>query len=237
MRKGMLVVCLAALALGLTSCATSTVGPGASGEHPCALYQSPRQLWPQDATGNSLIRRGPGDSIHYGRPGAEQQLFQCLKHYHCSLENSQQGCTRPQPPGDGSCQPPKEGDWVEIHTAYAAIPRGRPRPGCDPNDQSLACCKQYVQPLIIRAYQAKVTVDGSSQLPDPWDLPAFEWRGSTTSPDVPGECKVEAQWSFSIGCNIEVTPELIESRFDHPEEARGLQSRVSRLTRVPPPPQ
>lgn len=226
MRNTILVACLAALALALPSYSQSK----------CDIPQSPRRVWPQDQESKtSTVERGPNESIYYTpRAGGErQQLFLCGQHYHCYVENHQRCLDVPEPTRKARCpEHPSPGDWIEVHTVYAAEVASP----CD-DPEGLTCCLK--QPFLVRAYQANVTAGGVEPLPDPWNLPLIQWSGSTTGPDRHrNECKPAAQWSFTPGCELKVSKELLESRFHHPHGVRGLQpeNRLSKdLTLVTPP--
>jgi hypothetical protein len=177
----------------------------------------------------STVERGPDGSIYYTprAGGARQQLFRCGQHYHCHVENSQK-CpgVLPPPTSEEKCPAhPTAGDWIEVHTVYAAQVATQ----CDP--ESLDCCRK--EPFLVRAYQARVTeaADSTAPLPDPWTLPVIQWSGSTTGPDkTPNECKPAAQWSFTPECKLEVSQGVLEALFHHPHEARPLQA-ADRLSR------
>jgi hypothetical protein len=201
---------------------------------PCPTPQSPRRLERFDQRSDrSLVESGPDDSIYYTpRSGGERQkLLLCSLHYHCHVENVQ-ACNRDVPSGGETCAAPEPGDWIEVHTAYAA------EVGTDCDRETLACCAK--PPFVVRAYQARVTAGGNpaDPLPEPWHPPFAEWSGSNTGPDAqPADCKpLEAAWSFALGCVLRVSQAQL-SRFRHADGARALQGgeRVSKdLTRVEP---
>lgn len=224
MRKTILAS-LVALALALSSCSHVK----------CAIPQSPRKLWLYDGESKtSIVERGPDNSVFYTPRGEKPryQLFLCSQHYHCYPENYQQCLNVPPPTGKETCKGLAAGDWIEVHTAYAAkvaSPCNKP--------ESLDCC--LTPPVLVRGYHAKITTGGNDPLPDPWDLPLIQWSGSSTGPDkTRNECKAAAQWSFTPGCELRVSKEVVEKRFRHPDPPRALQppNRLSKdLTLVTPP--
>jgi len=226
---------LLAAAVLLATCAAPRPRPHVSGEvvePPCPSFQSPRRLerFDQRST-TSIVESGADEFWIYYTPrtgGERQKLLLCGQHYHCHIENVQT-CNGNIPSGGEHCEPHAPGDWVEIHTVYAAAVGT----GCNP--ETLECCTKA--PFVVRAYHAQVTAGGnrSDPLPAPWQPPFAQWTGSNTGWDVPGQCKpLEAQWSFSLGCGLRVSQAQL-SRFQHGDSARVLQGgvRVSKdLTRV-----
>ena len=217
------ILSAAAVTLVLAACTHGRPAPSPT----CTVPQSPRRVWLHDQQSTvSTVERGPDQSIYYTpRAGGErQQLFRCGQHYHCRVENQQRCPGDPTPPAPAERCPaqPGIGDWIEVHTVYAAEVGTQ----CDP--ETLDCCR--TAPFLVRAYQARATAS-DAPLPDPWTLPVIEWSGSTTGPDeTPDECKPAAQWSFTPECTLEVGQEVLESLFHHPDEARPLQA-ADRLSR------
>lgn len=206
----------------------------------CANPQSPRVIDPKaipspyDARSRkSIVSHPTAESLVYtpragGRP---QTLHRCGQHYHFPIEN-QQGCKGvPAPRLDGKTGKPGPGQWIEVHTVYAAKARTG---GCDP--ETLDCCLEA--PFVVRSFEAKVIPLGLiGPIVPPPGRPLAEWSGSTTGrEDKPGECKPAAQWSFRLGCGFTVSVGQL-SRFHHFDPARPLQTgdRISRdLTLVEP---
>jgi len=212
--------------------------PSATPEGPtCSNPQSPRNVaprpWPGPYNGKSptsIVSRAALASLVYTprAGGAPQTLRLCGQHYHVPIETPQ-GCssTPARASRDGK---PRPGDWVEIHTVYAA--RLNPGP-CNP--ETLDCCQEG--PFVVRAFEARVTAGGGQGLivPPP-GRPLAEWTGSTTGKSTPGECKPEAQWSFRLGCGFTVSQAQLAA-FDHADPARPVQppNRLSKdLTLVVP---
>lgn len=209
--------------------------PAAAQEPACPNPQSPRNIdrqaspSPYDRTlDRSIVTQKDPDSLVYQpveTDGPGQTLYRCGQHYHFPIENPQ-GC-----PGEiTEASEVKPGEWVEIHTVYAAKVR---REECDP--ESLGCCEEG--PFVVRAFNAKVTAGGSKEpIPPPTGRPLAEWSGSTTGKESePNECKPAAAWSFRLGCDFTVSEAQL-SLFKGPHAARPVQtgSRVSRdLTLVP----
>src|SRR5215472_14398012 len=146
-----------------------------------------------------------------------QTLHICDQHYHVPVENVQ-GCTdekKGTPPDHG---PPPVGQWIEIHTVYAAEVDSSPECADGP-DKNLACCKK--PPFVVRAFNAKVSPPVAS--PPPITQPDHgilaEWIGSNTSPDTQqGGCKpLPAQWSFRFSCEFTVS----QSQLEHDLHAHG----------------
>lgn len=171
-----------------------------------------------------------------------QTLKRCDQHYHVPVENTQ-GCdgektgTLPPP---GRVPPPNQ--WIEIHTVYA--PDIDPDPKCaDGLDHDLKCCKG--EPVVVRGFSAKVTLNGTSVTPGTPIIPAdgrllAEWTGSNTGPDKREErgCKpIKAEWSFLLNCEIKVSQSQLRV-FPKAHGARPVQTtRLSQnLTLVSGPP-
>jgi len=215
MRREQLLV-TAGLLLALAACTHGRPSPPR-----CTVPQSPRRVWLYDQRSTvSTVERGPDQSIYYTpRAGGErQQLFQCGQHYHCYVENQQKCPGDPSPPpGEAKCPAhPGVGDWIEVHTVYAA------QVGTQCDSETLDCCRK--EPFLVRAYQVRVT-DSHATLPDPWSPLVIQWSGSTTGPDkTSNECKPAAQWSFTPECKLEVGRDVLEDLFHHPHEARALQT-------------
>lgn len=198
----------------------------------CSNPQSPRNVDPKSrpspyflTSNNSIVSDATPESLVYlpRSGGPSQKLLRCGQHYHYPIEN-RQGCPRESASRAGEASPVKPGDWIEIHTVYAAKVKSG---GCDP--ESLECCEEG--PFLVRAFEAKVTRDGQGgAIVPPPGRPLAEWSGSTTGPDKePGECKPAALWSFRLGCSFRVSEKQLEA-FRHHDPARRLQpaDRVSR---------
>jgi hypothetical protein len=202
-----------------------SVVPPALAEGPaCSIPQSPRNIdpnvVPSPYNGKSPVsivtNVQPGSIVYTPRAGgAPQTLLRCGQHYHFPIENPQ-GCQ-----GEVPCTAPHEmpapGQWVEIHTVYAAKVR---TDGCDP--ETLDCCVEA--PFLVRAFAARVTAGGVYQpIEPPLGRPLGEWSGSTTGPSQPAECKPAAQWSFRLGCDFTVSEAQL-GHFRHADPARRVQS-------------
>ncbi|HET9210260.1 MAG TPA: hypothetical protein VFR03_07670 [Thermoanaerobaculia bacterium] len=202
----------------------------------CPSPQSPRNVNPRSrpspyflTSNNSIVSDATPESLVYlprsGGPG--QKLLRCGQHYHYPIENPQ-GCPRDVVSSKSAVSaeagPVKPGDWIEIHTVYAAKVRSG---NCDP--ETLDCCEEG--PFLVWAFEAKVTKDGrGGPIVPPSGRPLAEWTGSTTGrEDKPGECKPEALWSFRLGCDFRVSEAQVRA-FHHHDPARPLQpaDRVSR---------
>jgi hypothetical protein len=205
----------------------------------CANCQSPRLLPASLPPGGaSIVRPGPDDAtiLYTSGGGNPVPLLRCSQHYHCWIENLQQGCGQPEGPGPATCPSVTPlNTWVEIHTVYAP----QLTTGCNGNYESTDCCGG--DPKVVRAHHAKVNAGGSpgpvpaywGRVPGPepgpvpgpvpvfWWNTAFEWSGSTTSPPTNG-CKPAALWSFAQGCTFTVSQGQL-ALFRHPEAARGRQ--------------
>lgn len=204
--------------------------PLAAAEGPtCSNPQSPRNINLKTrpspyflTSNNSIVSDATPESLVYlprsGGPG--QKLLRCGQHYHYPIENYQ-GCPREIASHGDAVKP---GDWIEIHTVYAAKVKSG---DCDP--ETLECCEEG--PFLVRAFEAKVTKDGhGGAIVPPSGRPLAEWTGSTTGrEDKPDECKPEALWSFRLGCSFRVSEEQLKA-FHHHDPARPLQpaDRVSR---------
>jgi hypothetical protein len=225
--------------LGAALLCGALLASGCATEPACRNFQSPRNLDLRSqpppvyrTSRDSLVGRVGPDTIEYlprggGRP---QILRRCSQHYHYPIEDPQ-GCPGELPPRGTPGTLPPPGEWVEVHTAYAA----RVAEVCiDP--ESTDCCLE--QPVLVRAFSAKVTADGpDGPIVEPTGRPLFEWSGSTTSPDKePNECKKPAEWSFRLSCDLTVSEAQLR-RFRRVDKARDLQTgdRLSRdLTLVQP---
>lgn len=215
----------------------------------CPVPQSPRDINPKPFPGvyNGTPPSRP-DSVVTDIVGAAtikyqgQTLHRCDQHYHVPVENTQgcQGEKTGTPPPKGEVPP--EGQWIEVHTVYAA--EVNPKPECaDGLDHALECCAK--PPIVVRGFSAKVAPDGGNVPPGtpiipPLGRPLAEWSGSNTGPDkVPNECKpIAAQWSSLLNCGIEVTQSQLRV-YPYAHGAREVQSgdRVSKdLTLVGRPP-
>jgi hypothetical protein len=180
--------------------------------------QSPRNVDPNSApydgrSSTSVVSEisSQADWIVYKpRPDVRgQRLWRCDQHYHVPIETPQ-GC-------------PPQGDWVEVHTVYAAVVSRH-----DCLDENLTCC--LLGPFVVRGFSAKVTSGGNvPPIIPPTGRPLAEWSGSNTGPDQdPNICKpVAAQWSFRLGCGFNVPRNQLPGK---PHGARPLQSgdRVSK---------
>lgn len=238
MLRAVRITLLLATAALLAACATSHPMPQEADEvvsPPCPVFQSPRRVERfNQGSKTSIVENGSDESWIYYTPrtGSERQkLLLCGQHYHCEIENVQ-ACNGKAPrAGLEECKQPPPGNWVEIHTVYAAAVGI----GCNP--ETLECCTKA--PFVVRAYHAQVTAGGNidDPLPAPWQPPFAEWTGSNTGWDEPGRCKpLSAEWSFSLGCELRVSEAQL-SRFHRPDSVRVLQGgvRVSKdLTRVEP---
>jgi hypothetical protein len=214
--------------------------PAAAQESQCPIPQSPRsidrQAYPSPYNGTystSIVaeQANPDVLAYLARPGVTSQtLLRCGQHYHFPIETPQ-GCPGEKPAPGEAAEKPKPGQWIEVHTVYAA----KVRP-CDCDPETLDCCE--AGPFVVRAFAAKVTAGGEPEpIPPPTGRPLAEWTGSTTGKEnVPNECKPEAEWSFRLGCEFTVSEGQL-SLFHHVDPARPLQpaNRLSRnLTLVPP---
>ncbi|MFL6234827.1 MAG: hypothetical protein ACJ76N_16960 [Thermoanaerobaculia bacterium] len=212
------------------------VSPAVAEGPTCPNPQSPRNVDSRSrpspyflTSNNSIVRDATPESLVYlprsGGPG--QKLLRCGQHYHYPSEN-RQGCPRESASQKGAVSgepaPVKPGDWIEVHTVYAAKVKSG---GCDP--ETLECCEEG--PFLVRAFQAKVTRDGrGGAIVPPPGRPLAEWSGSTTGREKePGECKPAALWSFRLGCDFRVSEKQVKE-FHHHDPARPLQpaDRVSR---------
>jgi hypothetical protein len=168
------------LVLLVVSLAVLGVSPAAAEGPTCSNPQSPRNIDVKSrpspyflTSNNSIVSDATPESLIYlprsGGPG--QKLLRCGQHYHYPIEN-RQGCPRAvaSHPGVASGEP-APGDWIEIHTVYAAKVRSG---GCDP--ETLDCCEEG--PFLVRAFEAKVTRDGQGgAIVPPFGRPLAEWSG------------------------------------------------------------
>jgi hypothetical protein len=202
----------------------------------CSNPQSPRNVDPKShpppyflSSNNSIVSDATPESLVYlpRSGGPAQKLLRCGQHYHFPIENHQ-GCQGETASHKGAASteagPVKPGDWIEIHTVYAAKVKSK---DCDP--ETLDCCEEG--PFLVRAFEAKVTQDGhGGAIVPPSGRPLAEWTGSTTGREnQPGECKPEALWSFRLGCDFRVSEEQLKE-FHHYDPARPLQP-ADRLSR------
>jgi hypothetical protein len=205
------------------------VSPAAAEGPTCPNPQSPRNIDTRSrpspyflTASNSIVSDATPESLVYlarsGGPG--QKLLRCGQHYHYPIEN-RQGCPRETASHGDEVRP---GDWIEIHTVYAAKVRSG---DCDP--ETLQCCEEG--PFLVRAFEAQVTRGGrGGPIVPPLGRPLAEWSGSTTGREKePGECKPAALWSFRLGCDFRVSEAQVKA-FRHHDPARPLQpaDRVSR---------
>lgn len=154
-----------------------------------------------------------------------QTLYRCDQHYHVPVENTQgipneRVIKPPAPPS-----PPPAGQWIEVHTVYAA--KVSTADECKNRlDHDLTCCAE--PPFVVRGFSAKVVADGqpsSNPITPPQGTIFAEWSGSNTGPDKPKEqgCKpTAAQWSFLMGDKFTVTQGELHA-FPKPHEAREVQ--------------
>ena len=208
------------LLLSVAFCLRGTAQP-ASGQQPCT-NQSPRRLEKFDERSKtSVVSQGPDDTIFYtdGRAGVPQRLTRCGQHYHCGIENYQPACVGQVPTVRPvfECKPVRPGQWVEIHTVYAAKVSEKP---CDP--ETLECCAE--PPFVVMGYHAKVAASSfAAPVPVMWGPPSAEWLGSNTNADKPEECKpITAEWSFTMGCGFTVTEGQLRT-YRHADTLRMLQ--------------
>jgi hypothetical protein len=203
--------------LFIAGLASQSLADGAA----CTIPQSPRNInrrshpSPYDKTSStSIVKVLTPDSIEYvpRAGGAPTTLLRCGQHYHLPIE-APQGCRDEITPGEQ----PKPGSWVELHTVYASQVGHE---GCDP--ETLECCQ--AGPFLVRAFAARVTAEGPDEpIVPPPGLPLAEWSGSTTGADKePGQCKPEAQWSFTLGCEFTLSEAQLH-HFKHADPARPVQ--------------
>jgi len=229
-------LCLGLVAASAVVCSVLPALAQTAAKKTCPNYQSPRELARYNQNPSFSVGRAPaadGDAVRYTRRSDGRQfiLKRCGQHYHCHVENVQPGCDG-QKGATGTCEAPKPGDWVEIHTLYAE----RMAPvGCDP-EGTPGCCATAApnDPILVMAYHAKVTGDGPPILPIPlpWGFETARWSGSTTGAEPPA-CKDPAQWNFMLGCGFTVSLQQLRG-FHHIEQARPLQNQLSGdLTKFP----
>jgi hypothetical protein len=225
-----LSVGLAVVIAACCLCLRGSAQPAAPAESACCkIPQSPRRLtaaeWNWTSTVSAVKRRSADTILYTPREGVKPLLLgRCSQHYHCEIENVQDCPAEIPPPAGGGaeCGKPKVGTWVEIHTVYHA------GPVCNPTPENLDCCTKA--PLVVMAYQAKVTAEPIlpvRPVPVRFGPESAEWSGSATGPDkppppAPPECKAAAYWSFVLGCGFKVSEGQLD-RFTHPDPARGLQ--------------
>jgi hypothetical protein len=195
----------------------------------CLNDQSPRRLQYYSNRPSFFVERAPasqGDAVFYTRrtDGRRWLLKRCGQHYHCQVENIQPTCR--QESSTRECGEPTLNSWVEIHTLYAEkMATGN----CDP-EETPGCCETEAEgdPILVMAFQAKVTSGGSPlhPIPLPWGAATARWSGSTTGTKEPRLCKPPAQWNFLLGCNFTVSQQQIRL-FRHIEQARPPQYQLS----------
>jgi hypothetical protein len=173
---------------------------------PC-VNQSPRQVvFDQNRTSppeqgldynffsaSPLVQRTSEEQIKY----QGHTLYRCDKHFHIPVENIQ-GCAEEKVDKRAPDNPLPVGQWLEIHTVYAAVVS---RTGqCESGlDHDLACCT--APPFVVLGYSAKIA---SADAHPPHDL--VEWSGSRTGKDDSTGCReLPAQWNFQLGCDATVT--------------------------------
>jgi hypothetical protein len=198
------------------------------------INQSPRNVLFQPPTGAPpapgldynfkstvpVVTFGAPSEVYYqGRV-----LHVCDQHYHVPVENVQ-GCPdekKGTPPPHGT--PAPVGQWIEVHTVYAAEVDSKPECANGP-DNHLACCKK--PPIVVRGFNAKVTPPSGSSappIPQPNTGLLVEWSGSNTSPDDSTGCKpLPAQWSFRLGCQFELRQNQLDPRIFEAHGARPVQ--------------
>jgi hypothetical protein len=218
-------LCFGAALLLTSLAARGAVAPRC--EPLCPVPQSPRNISPglfNIAGSRSVVAVAPDEaSLVYtyfcDREMKTVTLHKCGRHYHCPIENVQ-GCARDTGPLVCTVEP-QPGQWIEVHTVYAATVRQ----GCDP--QTLDCCE--TGPFVVRAFSATVDPQGSG----PRRGPLAEWSGSDTAPDT--ECRTTpAQWSFELGCDFKITPTQLTGLKAKPAQKLQGGLRVSKdLTLVP----
>ncbi|HEY6248572.1 MAG TPA: hypothetical protein VI685_01350 [Candidatus Angelobacter sp.] len=236
--------------LGATLLLVAALAARGYSQNDCKIPQSPRNVTPKPFpgvyNGTPPVR---ADSLITDIVGAAtikyqgQTLYRCDQHYHVPVENTQ-GCPKEKAAPKGEV--PRRGQWIEVHTVYAAVsPSVSPEcPYPDKLDHSgLGCCQKA--PFVVRGFSAQVSSDGRSVPPGtpiipPVGRPLAEWTGSNTGPDdVPDECKpIEAQWSFLLSCKVKISRRQL-SVFPYAHKARDLQpeNRLSKdLTLVGKPP-
>ena len=196
----------------------------------CDVPQSPRNVNTDKDKGveynfvstNSLITEAKEpETIRF----RGQLLFRCDQHYHVPVENTQ-GIPKERegkPPEEG---PPPAGQWIEVHTVYAAGVSDEDK--CrDRLDHDLKCCVK--PPFVVRGFSATVTSDGQPShkpIVPPQGTLFAEWSGSNTGPDKDEEkgCKpIAAQWSFLMGDKFTVTQGQLEV-FHEAHGSRQVQS-------------
>jgi hypothetical protein len=217
-----------------------TVWAGRSYSQSACINQSPRNVLYQPAPGAPpapgldynfkstvpVVTFGAPSEVNYqGRV-----LHVCDQHYHVPVENIQ-GCANEKqgtPPPHGVAPP--VGQWIEVHTVYAAEVDSKPECANAP-DKNLACCMK--PPFVVRGFSAKVTQPSGSSappIPQPNTGLLVEWSGSNTSPDDSTGCKpLPAQWSFRLGCQFELRQNQLDPHIFEAHGARPAQppNRVS----------
>jgi hypothetical protein len=198
-------------------------------------FQSPRNIKPVPFPGvyNGTPPSRP-DSLVTDIVGAEtikyhgQILQRCDQHYHVPVENPQ-GCRDEQtgkPPEPDKV--PNPGQWIEVHTVYAAEVSSDPKCS-DRLDHALACCVK--PPFVVRGFSARLTFEdgreppGTPIIPPIGRRPLAEWTGSNTGPDKePNECKpIVAEWSSLVSCQVTVSQKQLRVESFHAHGARGVQ--------------
>ena len=214
-----------ALALAATGFSLRGAAEPAAKSQPtsCVSPQSPRSLTPSDwiaTSGFSTVQQRSADTIWYtARTGVQPVLLsRCSQHYHCYIENFQ-GCpgqTPPPPVERQTCsQAPVVGSWVEIHTVYHAGPLRSPTP------EGTELCTDG--PLVVVAYQARVTSASTPPVELHFGPELAEWSGSVTNVEPEPQCKPAAYWSFTLGCNFTVSAAQLARQLPSPKKARELQ--------------
>jgi len=224
--------------------APATAQPQSRG--PC-VDQSPRQVQfdmtretpPAQGEDYNFSSTVPLAAIAPGEPKEityqQHPLERCDRHYHIPVENTQlcPGERKLPPTSSGNKKepgPPRPGDWVEMHTVYAAEVSTTGECATF-GDHALRCCLK--PPFVVLAFSAQV--QDKDFVPPP--AAVAEWFGSTTGEDDATGCKpTPAFWHFNLGCQATFTPAFLE-HIGHPHSAREPQSpnRVSTdLTYLPP---
>lgn len=237
-----------AIGVAMLVSALAAAAGGAQEPPVCTNFQSGRNIsrFPRSSspfngesrTSMVISLAKDGSSLEY-RPrcdGPVQTLKRCGQHFHCHVENVQ-GCPgeTPTPPGGtpAPCGALMGGNRIEVHTVYSAVVKE----SCD-DPEGLTCC--LVGPVVVLGFMGTVTGDNvGGRIPTPFhffapgrpDVPLAEWSGSATGPDKPkNECKIPVQWSFALGCGVDVSLRQLHENFKLPQEARPLQTgnRVSK---------
>jgi len=233
--KGEFSLLAPSLVAAILTCATPLFPQSPDPQGPC-INQSPRTV-NFDQTRTSPPAQGldydfvsrtplvaiplspPTDTITYQR----LELHLCDRHYHVPVENVQ-GCPNEKKDLRGADKKANElgplppGQWIEVHTVYAAEV-SKDEKCKEGYDHGLKCCT--APPFVVLGYSAQI--GDSDHLPGPGDV--TEWVGSATS-EVASRCNpVPAQWRFALGCKTTLTPEYVERSIGgEAHSARRLQT-------------